>query len=47
VAIEPSELRLLHGTVITHNHPGGTIDGPDALRGLSFSESDVRTAAWA
>jgi len=47
VDIEPSELRLLHGTVITHNHPGGAIDGPDALRGLSFSEADVRTAAWA
>ena len=47
VEIETSELRLLSGTVITHNHPGGAIDGPDALRGLSFSESDVRTAAWA
>ena len=47
VEIEPSELRLLNGAVITHNHPGGAIDGPDALRGLSFSESDVRTAAWA
>jgi EmrB/QacA subfamily drug resistance transporter len=47
VDIETSELRLLSGAVITHNHPGGAIDGPDALRGLSFSESDVRTAAWA
>jgi len=47
IDIELFELRLLHGTVITHNHPGGAIDGPDALRGLSFSESDVRTAAWA
>jgi hypothetical protein len=47
VDIEPSELRRLRGCVLTHNHPGAAIGGPPALRGLSFSEADVQTAATA
>ena len=47
VDIEPSELRRLRGSVLTHNHPGGVTHGPPSLRGLSFSGSDVRTAATA
>jgi hypothetical protein len=46
VDVSASDLRMMRDAIITHNHPGGLVDGPPALRGTSFSTTDVELAAF-
>ena len=46
VELSPADLRRMRHAIITHNHPGGVASGPPALRGTSFSTTDIELAAF-